>query len=276
LQVSGNFRIYEPGTTPKEQVFTTHKPEITGKFAPPSGEALLLVGQDRESVDAYFDATVTPPSGVAVNVDLQLNGIEDLDYLAGKYPNSTLSVGIDLKDSLNDEQIDGLLDVLTAYNRPVFLHLRFSADGAPDAYIFVWKRFEERMQVIGSLNVALGWEAASCDVSNSVDFYLGDASVDWIGVNYECADEAIQFAREHFKPVMLMVNSQGGGWDEWFVPFIQFVADNNDVVRAVTYVNEGESRLSNGDILKNWKTETKKSFWLRTTPDLFADLGFTK
>ena len=56
----------------------------------------------------YFDATVTAPGGVAGNVDLQLNGIDDLNYLAGKYPKSTLSVSVDLKDLANvtDESHD--------------------------------------------------------------------------------------------------------------------------------------------------------------------------
>ena len=48
LQVSGNFRIYEPGTAPEGQVFPTPKPEVTGKFAPSKGNALLLVGQDKK------------------------------------------------------------------------------------------------------------------------------------------------------------------------------------------------------------------------------------
>jgi len=75
---------------------------------------------------------------------------------------------------------------------------------------------------------------------------------------------------------MIEAASQGAGWDEWYVPFFEFVTDNNDVVRAVTYVNAGESRLLNEDIVKSWKTEIKQSFWLRGGPDLFGDLGFAK
>ena len=75
-------------------------------------------------------------------------------------------------------------------------------------------------------------------------------------------------------PVLL--NASSRGVSEWFVPFFQFVTDNNDVVRAVTYINMGESRLSDADIIKNWKAETKRSFWLRANPDLFGDLGFAK
>jgi endo-1,4-beta-D-glucanase Y len=284
LQVSGNFRIYEPGTAPVGQVFPTPKPEVAGKFAPPSGRALLLVGNDAKNADAYFDATVTAPGGVAVNTDLQLSSAKDLDYLAGKYPKSALSVGVDLKNSLDDvaagnadAKVDALLDALTAYNRPVFLRLRYGADDAPDVFVSAWKKFHERIQTKGSSNVALVWESDSCEESDSAGFYPGDEFVDWIGANYECAEVPLQFAREHFKPVMLTAAAldSGADWKEWFAPFFQFVADNNDVVRSVTYNNAGSSRIySNTDILKQWKDETKQSFWLRASPKLFNELGF--
>ena len=292
LQVSGNFRIYEPGTAPEGQVFPTPKPEISGKFAPPTGHALLLVGQDAESVDAYFDSTVTAPGGVAVNISLDLQGVEDLNYLAGKYPKSTLSVGVDLKDLLNDivdgksdAKIDALLDALTAYNRPVFLRLGYGFDApengySPDVYVSAWKKFHEQIQAKGSPNVALVWETSLlCHEFEGgrmiTDWYPGDEYVDWIGMVYlnQYADCVVEFARYFSKPVMVTAASQGAGWDEWFAPFFKFVMDNNDVVRAVTYVNARESQLSNDEIIKNWKTETKQSFWLRGGPDLFETLN---
>jgi len=283
LQVSGNFRIYEPGTAPAGQVFPTPIPEVNSKFAPSTGKALLLVGQDAKSVDTYFDATVTAPGGIAVNTDLQMNGIKDVDYLAEKYPKSTLSVSVDLKGAINDiaegkadAKIDALLDVLTTYNRPVFVRLEFDVNDAPDVYVSAWKRFHERIQAKGSTNVALVWESASCGESSIADWYPGDEFVDWVGASYECTDAAIQFAREHFKPVMLEAASQGGDWDAWFAPFFKFMTDNNDVVRAVIYINAGESQLVNDDLIKSWKTETKQPFWLRGGPELFSDLGFVK
>jgi len=276
LQVSGNFRIYEPGTAPAGQTFPTPKPEVMGKFAPATGKALLLVGQDRESVDAYFDATVTAPGGIAANIDLQLNGIEDLDYLAGKYPNSTLSVGVNLKELPTDEQIDMLLTTMAAYNRPVYLRLGFGAGDAPDVYVSAWKKFDEQVQANGSKNVALVWESTSCDEPNIADWYPGDDLVDWVGISY-CdgisTDAKIQFAREHLKPVMITAESQGKSWDDDFAPILKFVTDNNDVIRAVTYINDGQ--LSD-EILKQWKDETKQSFWLRGGPSLFDALGFTQ
>ena len=64
----------------------------------------------------------------------------------------------------------------------------------------------------------------------------------WIGWEYPIAmavpvEATIQFAREHLKPVMLEAASQASSWNEWFAPFFKFVNDNNDVVRAVTYIN---------------------------------------
>ena len=283
LQVSGNFRIYEPGTAPAGQVFPTPKPEVNGRFAPPTGKALLLIGRDKESVDAYFDATVTAPGGVAANIDLQLNDIENLHYLAGKYPNSALSAGVDLNDSLDiaDEQIDVLFDTLAAYDRPVFLHLiRYGAEEAPDIYVSAWKKFEERLQMNGSQSVALVWESDSCEEPSIADWYPGDEVVDWIGMSYcdgKSIETKIQFAREHLKPVMVTAESNSGDWSGWFVPFFQFVGDNNDVVRAVIYTNGEKSRIdTNADVLKQWKDETKGSFWLRASPSLFETLGFAK
>jgi oligosaccharide reducing-end xylanase len=274
LQVSGNFRIYEPGTAPEGQVFPTPKPEVAGKFAPPTGRALLLVGQTAKEVDSYFDATVTAPGGVAANIDLQLDGIDEVNYLAGKYPKSALSVRVDLHDSLDitDEQIDSLLDALTSFNRPIFLHLRYGLDDAPDAYVSAWKRFGEKIQAAGGRNVALVWESASCEESIPADFYPGDEVVDWMGANYACAEDVIQFAREHLKPVILTVSAQDG-WEEWYAPFFQFVTDNNDVVRAAIYVNNIQM---NDEVLKRWKDETKGSFWLRANPKLFNELGFVE
>jgi hypothetical protein len=220
-----------------------------------------------------------------VSAGLQLNGIKDLDYLADKYRKSTLSIGVDLKSSIaavangkSDAEIDALLNALTAYNRPVFLRLGYGFDNpankyAPDIYVSAWKKIHERIQAKGSTSVALVWESASCEESNIADWYPGDEYVDWVGANYECADEAIQFAREHLKPVMLTAKPQDAGWDEWFAPFFRFVTDNNDVVRAVTYIND--IQLTD-EIIKSWKTETKQSLWLRASPKLFSELGFSE
>ena len=63
-------------------------------------------------------------------------------------------------------------------------------------------------------------------------------------------------------------------WNEWYVPFFKFVNDNNDVVRAITYINDGENIIhSNEELTKRWKKETKQAFWLRGGPDLLDALS---
>ena len=283
LQVSGNFRIYEPGTAPEGQLFPTPKPELAGKFLPPLGKALLVVGQNAKEINSYFDATVTAPGGVAVTVSLRPNTWDELDEVTQKYPKSVLSVGIDLSNSLKDvtdENVDALLDTLDSYDRPVFLRIAYdSAAGyAPDDYLSAWKIFHERIQTNGSRNVALVWEVTSCEETDLTAWYPGDEYVDWISIAYcngEAVDSKIQFAREHFKPLMVTVVSPTSAvWEDGFSPFFQFVQDNNDIVRAMIYINESSDL--NGDVLKKWKEETKQGFWLRANPSLFGTLGFTE
>lgn len=211
---------------------------------------------------------------------MQLNGIEELGAIANTYINSALAIRVDLHSAMSnvaegkaDAQINALLDTINTYKRPIFLRLEYGHDDTPDEYVSAWKKFHEQIQARAGLNVALVWEADSCGESSMADIYPGDELVDWIGANYECTDAALQFAREHYKPVMLEATSQGG-WDEWYVPFFKFVLDNNDVVRAVIYINAGKSQLTDTDIIKSWKTETKGSFWLHASPNLFGNLGF--
>ena len=288
LQVSGNFRMYEPGIAPVGQVFPTPKAEVTGKFAPSSGYALLLVGQDAKGVDAYFDSTVTAPGGIALNTSLQLERRDELEYLAGKYPKSVLSVGVDLKDSIHDvaagsatEQIDTLLEKLTSYNRPVFLRLGYGFDDpvnqySADLYVAAWNKFHERIQLSGNTNIALVWQSTLCEESRIAEWYPGDDLVDWIGLSYcdgKPMESGILFAREHLKPVIVTATSQSADWKEWFAPLFQYVLDNNDVIRGMTLINQIQMP---DEILKQWKDETKQSVWLRAGPSLFDTLGYKK
>jgi len=294
LQVSGNFQIYTPGAAPEGQVFPTPRPEVKGKFAPPTGRALLLIGPDAESVEAYFTSTVTAPGGVAVNLTVDLQGVENLPALARKYPKSALSVGVDLKGMLKaladgkaNDRIDTLLGVLSSYNRPVFIRWGYGFDDprneyTPELYVSAWQKFHERLQITGREHIALVWEPAyGCEAAEPLArWYPGDAVVDWIGVSYgACADNGLQFARDHLKPVLITAAPMQltADWNEWFAPFFQFVTANTDVVRAVTYTNIGASRLdAQADILKLWKAETKQAFWLQASPKLFNELGFTE
>lgn len=185
---------------------------MNGKFAPPTGRALLILGQDVASVDAYMASVHTAPGGVAAYTSLkELEGLAEvadagagpqyLDYLADKYRNSTLSVGLSLVDYLDainnseaDAQIDTLLDTLAAYNRPVFLRFGDEFDSAanhydPAVFVAAWQYFYARMETKGVTNVALVWQSAALcagtfDGHPLEAWYPGDAYVDWVGLSY--------------------------------------------------------------------------------------------
>ncbi|HAE60044.1 MAG TPA: hypothetical protein DCG54_11220 [Anaerolineae bacterium] len=298
LQASGNFQIYEPGVTPRAEIPPAPPRAIEGKFSPVTGRALLLIGPDAAGVNAYFDKLVTSPGGVNVDLSLAKPDIALLDELAKKYPNSTLSVGLSLAGLADaipqgqaDVQIGQLLDALAAYQRPVFLRLGPEFDLTanklePGSYVAAWQTIHNEMQARGSTNVALVWHsAAACESPfgghPAEDWYPGDEVVDWVAVSYSeqpagCENQSVeavmQFAREHFKPVLLVATPTSD--EAWATTLFEFAQANNDVVRALAYFNTAPDLFNNPDFLQAWKAETGQQFWLRGGPTLFSTLGY--
>jgi oligosaccharide reducing-end xylanase len=301
LQVSGNFRIYEPGVSPRAEIPPTPLPAIEGKFAPETGKALLLVGPDAKSISSYFDRLVTAPGGVSVELSLKKPDIKALDELANKFPNSALSVGVDLAglaDSVAagkaDKELDQLLGALAAYQRPVYLRFgaefdRLSNQVEPQSYVAAWKYFQQRVQAAGVKNIALVWQSAAACAETFGGYpvaawYPGDEMVDWVALSYSdqptaCQGKSIetvmQLAREHYKPVMILANPQKvevEAWEKWSAPLFELAHANPDLIRALTYINSNPPLLDSPEILKLWKAETGQSFWLRGGPNLFSTL----
>lgn len=295
LQASGNFRIYEPGVTPRAEAPPTPPRAIEGRFAPMTGRAVLLVGPDAAGVNAYFDKLVTAPGGVNIELSLQSPDLEALDALAKKYPNSTLSVGLSLgglADAIAaggaEAQIDALLTALAAYPRPVFLRpgpeFDLTAnDLEPEGFVAAWKTLHNEIQASGAKNIALIWHSAgACESPFGgyplEEWYPGDEFVDWVAVSHTAQSEncegqtiesLLQFAREHYKPVMLVASPVTDETDSLF----GFVRTNNDAIRALLYLNTEPGLFDTPEFLSGWKAETGQQFWLRGNPSLFSTLG---
>lgn len=213
---------------------------IAGKFTPPDGKLLLVIGQDTASIDAYTAALGKAPTGVTNYTSIKdLEGIQEardygsgphhLDYLAETYPDSVIAVGLSVvgytKTTASgdaDSKIDTIIDALMAYQRPVYLRFGYEFDGEwnrydPEAFIAAWKQFHARLEAKGAENIALVWQSATwCEGTyegHPIEaWYPGDEYVDWIGLSYfiqeaECGnqplDEILDFARAHSKPVMI-------------------------------------------------------------------------
>ncbi len=165
---------------------------------------------------------------------------------------------------------------------------------------------------------------------NILDWYPGDEYVDWMAYSWflnnemqiKLTDEVINLARERNKPVMVaeaacqsydtknhtqrFINTMLDGkpgegskpksgeeiWNEWFVPYFDYIKKNKDVVRAVAYINVnwdaqglwgppydqgywGDTRVENDEFVKGkWIEETSKENWLQSSDQLFEQLGY--
>ena len=212
---------------------------VSGKFTPPPGKTLFIIGQDNDTIDEYMRAIPSPePGGVTSYTSLKnLQGLGNAtDYgagtihlaaLAAQHPNSVISLGLSVVDYLDeinngqaDENIDSLLDHLAAYDRPVFLRFGYEFDGTwnryePEPYKQAWIIIHNRIQEKGIDNIAMVWQSATYCLGTYwgepiESWYPGDEYVDWIGFSYfiqqECdlepIEELVAFAREHNKPVI--------------------------------------------------------------------------
>lgn len=298
LQASGNFRIYEPGVTPRAEAPPPPR-AIAGRFAPITGKALLLVGPDLNAVNAYFDAILSAPGGVNLELRLDSLDLDALTALAMRYPNSVLSVGLSFSGQSDamvtgqaDSQIDSLLTALASYPRPVLLRLGPEFDGAesgyePEGYVSAWKYVHQRVQQSGAKNIAFVWHAVgACEMplgGQSLEaWYPGDELVDWVAVSYRgqasaCENQPIEsvlnYSRERSKPVIIVaVPPVQADWPGWFAPLFGFLRASNDVTRALLYWNADPARLQDAEFVRNWKAETVQPFWLRASPGLFDTL----
>lgn len=208
-----------------------------------------------------------------------------------------------------DAAIDHLVDILVAFGRRVWVRIGYEFDQPsnaydPASYVAAYRRIVARMRARAPDTLASVWQTSAHCGSPAGDFerwYPGDDAVDWIGLSYfqqGACDflpllDVVYFARRKAKPVMIAESApQGydlgrhtfssdgktfvpvaGGqiWDRWFTPWLDFVRDTRDVVRAVAYIDShwdahpawasgrygywGDSRVqADPEILSRWRS----------------------
>ena len=200
----------------------------------------------------------------------------------------------------------------------------------PKDYIKAWRYMHEKIREFSAeKNIVMVWQSASYCLGtyrglNPKAWYPGDEYVDWIGLSYftpqDCKfskiENILSLAREKQKPVFiaeaspqrfdigkLTYTSQIQGkyrksidheelWNKWFEVFFNFIEKNNDVVKAVAYINAlwdeqemwdepyeqgywGDSRVqANEEIKEKWLIEVKQESWLQSSDTLFNQLNY--
>ena len=200
-------------------------------------------------------------------------------------------------------------------DRPIYLRIGYEFDGPHNAlepadYVKAYRRIVDLMRSEGVSNIAFVWHSYASPRFKGYplsDWYPGDDYVDWVGISIfghaygspdmgADADTVLEFAREHKKPVMIAESNPVAGietegtavWDKWFVNFFSFVYEKN--IKAISFINEDWNRVpiegiedwedarlyNNRQVADAWFEETGKDRYLKASPELFEQLGFTR
>lgn len=279
--------------------------------------------------DALLPAGVTTYTGIADLGGLESLanwGSGDVNAQAlmetPRFANSVLVIGLYLGgghlDALNKGDFDDHIDHLGAWiatqKRPVFVRIGYEFDGPwnayePDAYVLAYQRIVDRWHQAEVTNMATVWQSATWKDGtyqghSFMDWYPGDDYVDWFGLSYfqphlPTLEAFLDLAREHNKPVMIaestpqgfnLTNDNGNTvWEAWFANYFAFIKNNQDVIRAVAYINVnwdeqsmwrgqnwGDTRVqANPVVQERWIIELSHETWLPASPMLFQQLDYS-
>lgn len=253
------------------------------KFLPPPGKVLVMVGQDKQTLQQYSAAIPFSPGGVMHYTSIQkMDGIDHAaDYgagdqharwLASEYPHSVLQIGLYMVGALDmvvagvyDDNLKKLADFFNSHDRPFYLRIGYEFDAPdnaylPEKYIEAYRYIVHQLRDQGVQNVAFVWHAHGVVYPRSPrDWYPGDEFVDWVGVSYfspfndEGMARIAELARSLGKPLMIaestpvsLSTADGeAAWKRWY-PFLYRHIDEYEV-RAVCYIN------SHWDAMPMWK-----------------------
>lgn len=227
---------------------TAATPTAGGKFCPPKGKRLLIIGQDRDSMTAYVRDTGQVPGGFMSYNHLNafggqmgikphyIDGLHDFNIVR-EHPNTVLQVGLvfkgmekEIAQGVHDDRIDRLADWFREANVPVYLRVGpefdLPADNGfgwptyePEPYKLAFRHVVDRFRLKGAgKNVAFVWHSAAWKGVEKVwASYPGDDYVDWFAVslfgreNNDGAALFARYARQRGKPLMIAEATPLGG-----------------------------------------------------------------
>ncbi|MBG7606102.1 MAG: hypothetical protein IZT58_15980 [Actinobacteria bacterium] len=198
-------------------------------------------------------------------------------------------------------------------NCPIYLRIGYEFDGPhnelePSEYVTAYKQVVDIIREEDVSNVAFVWHSYAAPPWEGhplESWYPGDDYVDWVAVSLfghmygsdlgPDAKAVFDFAKTHKKPVMVAESSPVYGifdgdlrsWDTWFVNYFSLAYEKN--IKAISFVNVDwtqyrpdvppdwqNARLQNNEtVAEAWFMETAKDRYLKQSPQLFEQLGFS-
>ncbi len=194
-------------------------------------------------------------AGMALAIGLDLKGGHEDRVAAGEH----------------DSLISSLGQFLTQHStREIYLRIGYEFDGHgwnnydAENYIKAYRRIKDKLDDMGLKNIQYVWQSKGRGVKvEELDaYYPGDDYVDWTGFSFFAADNEnhpmIEYSRKLGKPlfiaeatpILVAADSDDGAaldfrqeadcqkaWDEWFIPFFRCIESNQDVIKAISYIN---------------------------------------
>ncbi|MBQ4818553.1 glycosyl hydrolase [Aquimarina sp. MMG016] len=280
-------------------------------------------GRIQEGLDGIWETHDWGDNDYNVSLQLADDDYKDMALAIGlQFVNHEEKVA----DGTHDKYINKLADfLLTLGRRPVFLRIAYEFDGEPwnhydqESTIKAYKRMVDMIRAKGVTNTAFVWQSTgfmSPEEGQLESWYPGDDYVDWLGFSFfnRWEDQKmIEFARKKGKPVFIAeasptisdVDAKTTGntietqlsnpeqaeeaWQKWFIPFFKTIDENQDVVKAVHYINchwdshpmwfdnptfkKIDARLQLSDSISDrWKKITSDPKYIKSSPDLYDKL----
>ena len=214
-------------------------------------------------------------------------------------------------DGTYDYLIEELTNFLKAHpDHPFFLRIGYEFDNTttnydPGKFKLAFRRIVDhlRAQDIDNFATVYGGSSVSLGAFFWETYYPGDDYVDWIGYSYwDAVPEykgGLDFARQHGKPVFIAESApylhsfaNGDGektWEHWFIPFFQHILENQDVIKAFSYIDADwpsqtmwkrgvwrDTRIQANDVIRDkWVSVIENPFFINGDDDVFGMIGFT-
>ena len=250
-------------------------PSHGGKYEPPPGQRLLVIGQDRDQAVNYVNATGQVPGGfmtythvaspiLGLHLPVVFGGTSHGQHFIDNYPNSVLTIGLGLGNpalvnlGLYDTSIQTLGDWIWATHRPIFVRIGYEFDTVdnnypPADYVLAYRRIVDRIRAMGVRNAAFVWHSGSKGTTGPPmeAWYPGDGYVDFAAVSLfnsgqlYWANLMADIADAKGIPLMIAESTPLGQntavdgntlWAGWYSEVLNFITTRN--VRIWSYINQ--------------------------------------
>lgn len=248
---------------------------IERKFIPQDDKVLLVVGQDKATIERYIKKNNHVPGGFMVYTSIQQMdglfnpaiergaGIQHAQYFVDKYPNTVIQLGLYMVGALQgvvDGKYDASIEKLARWAKdvriPIYLRIGYEFDFpqngyTPQLYKNAYRYIVDRLRHLGADNIVYVWHSYGnlTKESSLTQWYPGNDYVDWLGVSifyvyqFDVISHFAALAHQFNKPLMIAEASpvqfdlkEGNkAWKRWFEPL--FALADKHHVKMICYIN---------------------------------------